>query len=233
MLYPKEPSLSAELFRHPTAAYRAAPFWAWNCKLEKETLDRQMPVFQEMGMGGFHMHVRTGLDTPYLSDEFMERIRQCVDWAAAHDMRAYLYDEDRWPSGAAAGMVTEEERFRAQYLLFTPELSQQGQLLAVFDVRLDRNGCLAEYAETAETEPCPGRWFAYRCYEAPRGRFNGHSYVDTLNPEATRRFLSLTHERYAAVVGEAFGSTVPAIFTDEPQFSRKHQLRVATERAPV
>ena len=153
MLYPKEPSLSAELFRHPTAAYRAAPFWAWNCKLEKETLDRQMPVFQEMGMGGFHMHVRTGLDTPYLSDEFMERIRQCVDWAAAHDMRAYLYDEDRWPSGAAAGMVTEEERFRAQYLLFTPELSRQGKLLAVFDVRLDRNGCLAEYAETAETEP--------------------------------------------------------------------------------
>ena len=76
MLYPKEPSLSAELFRHPTAAYRAAPFWAWNCKLEKETLDRQMPVFQEMGMGGFHMHVRTGLDTPYLSDEFMERIRK-------------------------------------------------------------------------------------------------------------------------------------------------------------
>lgn len=233
MLYPKEPSLSAELFRHPTAAYRAAPFWAWNCKLEKETLDRQMPVFQEMGMGGFHMHVRTGLDTPYLSDEFMERIRQCVDWAAAHDMRAYLYDEDRWPSGAAAGMVTEEERFRAQYLLFTPELSQQGKLLAVFDVRLDRNGCLAEYAETAETEPCPGRWFAYRCYEAPRGRFNGHSYVDTLNPEATRRFLSLTHERYAAVVGEAFGSTVPAIFTDEPQFSRKQQLRFATEKAAV
>lgn len=47
MLYPKEPSLSAELFRHPTAAYRAAPFWAWNCKLEKETLDRQMPSFRK------------------------------------------------------------------------------------------------------------------------------------------------------------------------------------------
>ena len=106
MLYPKEPSLSAELFRHPTAAYRAAPFWAWNCKLEKETLDRQMPVFQEMGMGGFHMHVRTGLDTPYLSDEFMERIRQCVDWAGAHDAHGRP-DEQRAVSGyaGAAGAV--------------------------------------------------------------------------------------------------------------------------------
>ena len=39
--------------------------------------------------------------------------------------------------------------------------------------------------------------------------------VDILNPAAVRRFIDLTHERYAATVGEFFGNTIPGIFTDE------------------
>lgn len=54
------------LFRDPPA-----PFWAWNCKLDRETMVRQVLYFKEMGMGGFHMHCRTGLDTEYLGEEFM------------------------------------------------------------------------------------------------------------------------------------------------------------------
>ena len=53
------------------------------------------------------MHVRTGLDTPYLSPEFLEDIRFCVEKAKEKHMLAWLYDEDRWPSGAAGGFVTK------------------------------------------------------------------------------------------------------------------------------
>ena len=40
MLYPKskEPELPQELFKDPGCEYRGTPFWAWNCKLEKEDL---------------------------------------------------------------------------------------------------------------------------------------------------------------------------------------------------
>ena len=43
MLYKKNylSTLSDELFRSPTSEYRAAPFWAWNCKLEEDELLRQ------------------------------------------------------------------------------------------------------------------------------------------------------------------------------------------------
>ena len=43
MLYPKsaEKKLTQEQFRHPGSEYRGAPFWAWNCRLEKEELLRQ------------------------------------------------------------------------------------------------------------------------------------------------------------------------------------------------
>jgi hypothetical protein len=45
---------------------------------------------------------------------------------------------------------------------------------------------------------------------------------DSLNPEATRLFIQLTHERYRRAVGEHFGRTVEAIFTDEPKCFGHH-----------
>ena len=67
-----------------------------------------------MGFGGFFMHSRTGLDTAYLSDEWFKAIDSCINEAEKSGMLAYLYDEDRWPSGAAGGFVTSNDRFKAQ-----------------------------------------------------------------------------------------------------------------------
>lgn len=51
--------------------------------------------------------------------------------------------------------------------------------------------------------------------------------ANLLSKEATHRFLSITHDRYAAAVGEYFGSTIRAIFTDEPSFPHVHEGRDA------
>lgn len=90
MLYPKNQSktLSRELFKSPTSEYRGAPFWAWNGKLSKKVLAEQIQIFKLMGLGGFHMHVRTGMDTPYLSKEFMEFADFCVQAAQKEEMLA-------------------------------------------------------------------------------------------------------------------------------------------------
>src|SRR5262249_28148639 len=106
MLYPKrnEP-LTSELFKNPGSEYRATPFWAWNTNLDKNDLVWQIDQLRKLGYGGFHMHVRTGMATEYLSNEFMELVRACVEKARDEGMLAWLYDEDRWPSGAAGGIV--------------------------------------------------------------------------------------------------------------------------------
>lgn len=49
--------------------------------------------------------------------------------------------------------------------------------------------------------------------------------ANLLLPEATARFLAVTHERYARAVGEFFGTTVRAIFTDEPSLALQHKPR--------
>lgn len=40
--------------------------------------------------------------------------------------------------------------------------------------------------------------------------------VDRLNPEATRRFIQLTHDGYSRAVSPQFGGTIRFVFTDEP-----------------
>jgi alpha-L-rhamnosidase len=50
--------------------------------------------------------------------------------------------------------------------------------------------------------------------EVDRFKYWGH-YVDALNPDAVRRFISLTHERYRERYEDKFGKTIISIFDDE------------------
>ena len=45
--------------------YKSFPFWSWNDELEEEELVRQIDWMHESGIGGFFMHARGGLTTPY------------------------------------------------------------------------------------------------------------------------------------------------------------------------
>jgi hypothetical protein len=121
LLHPKSSQpFSDELFRSPTAEYRGTPLWSWNNKLDPDALVRQIDHFQTMGLGGFHMHSRVGLDTPYMQEDFMSCVKTCVAAAKERGMIAYLYDEDRWPSGAAGGLVTKgHPELGARHLLLT------------------------------------------------------------------------------------------------------------------
>jgi hypothetical protein len=91
LTYPKSAKpFSSELFLNPTSEYRGCPLWAWNSKCEKDQLLRQIDNFADMGLGGFHIHVRTGLDTEYLGTEFMDLVKACVDYAESKNMMACL-----------------------------------------------------------------------------------------------------------------------------------------------
>ncbi len=242
-----------ESFKSPTSLYRGAPFWAWNGDLEMDEVLRQIDVFSEMGIGGYHIHSRTGLNTEYLSDKFMALVKACRDHGRKHNMLTWLYDEDRWPSGAAGGLVTRDEQYRQRHLLFTcmPYANREkkggggssaagareenGELLATYAIRLE-GGFLADYRllqcddEASEGEVC---WYAYLEVDSGSAWFNTETYVDTLNPNAMKRFIEITHERYKAAIGDSFGTDVPAIFTDEPQFTHKRSLRFADSNQDV
>lgn len=199
------------------------------------------------------MHVRTGLDTEYMGTEFMDMISACVEHAEQQKMLACLYDDDRWPSGSAGGKVIEQDSgHKGKHILFTPHLygtiplggdrtsssaracrSENGHLLASYDVELDENGCLKSYRVLKKGEAGRNVWYAYMETNPGSPWFNDQTYVDTLSPAAIAKFIETTHEVYKAKVGDKFGSTIPCIFTDEPQFATKTQLSSPRSREDV
>lgn len=248
MLYKKrfENEISDKLFENPTSEFRAAPFWAWNCELDAKLLKKEIEYMKEMGFGGFHMHPRVGMSTEYLSDEFMALIRGCVEKAKSEDMLAYLYDEDKWPSGFAGGYNTKNVENRQKMLFFTSEPYNDGTLtvdddiknsrldlpeskyylLSCYDVALDERGNMTSYRRIGLDEKAEGRkWFAYMEYATPTPWFNGEAYADTLSAPVIENFVKITHERYKECVGDEFDRAVPSIFTDEPQFRQKQTLK--------
>lgn len=121
----KERELDRELFRNPAAEYRGIPFWSWNCKVTRERIDRDLAVFKEMGFGGVDIHPRSGLDIEYLGPEYLELVRYAVDRCRELGLICWLYDEDRFPSGVAGGLVTRNWRYRGRFLLLGRERRTQ------------------------------------------------------------------------------------------------------------
>lgn len=69
----------------------------------------------------------------------------------------------------------------------------------------------------------PGQWCLLQLVQKPLLNYHpdlepDELYVDMLNPAATEKFIDITHETYARRVGDAFGTTIPGIFNDEPGF---------------
>ena len=106
----------AKRFISPDNAYRGKPFWSWNGELKEKELIRQTKIMKEMGLGGYFMHSRAGLITEYLGEEWFDLINAVADAAEKDGMEAWLYDEDRWPSGSAGGKVTVDAEYRMKSL---------------------------------------------------------------------------------------------------------------------
>ncbi|RMD83938.1 MAG: hypothetical protein D6820_01655, partial [Lentisphaerae bacterium] len=212
---------------NPPAEFRGKPFWAWNGKLVPEELRRQIRVMKAMGLGGFFMHSRVGLETPYLSEEWFECVRACVDEAKKQKMEAWLYDEDRWPSGAAGGLVTREPKYRSRLLVMQQlqsirQVRNVQNILGVWLADFDGNRCVSTQPVQMDALQEPAEHQRLLCFyveiQAASDWYNGQTYLDTLNPEAVKRFIEVTHEAYRRHCGDDFGKAIPGIFTDEPNW---------------
>lgn len=233
------------LFLSPGAAYRGKPFWSWNGELRGEELVRQAHIMKEMGLGGYFMHSRTGLITEYLGEEWFDRINEVADAAERDGMEAWLYDEDRWPSGSAGGKATVDPRYRMKSLYVyasDPENTAWDEgSFALYAAKLDgadlytyreldasgfslrEDAVRAVQAAVRDLEAAaadePGAWKALRFAivpDTPSSGYNGTTYLDTMSREAVGQFIELTHEQYARHCGDRLGRSIKGIFTDEP-----------------
>ena len=137
------------------------PFWSWNCEVTEALIDTQLAVFEEMGFAGVCIHPRAGLDVPYLGERFMALVRYAVAACAKKGLQCWLYDDDRFPSGAADGLVTQDWRTMGVFLLFTESYPQRADYRSVSDFLLPDYVADADtYAARADAGALPAGYFA-------------------------------------------------------------------------
>lgn len=186
-------------FENPSANYRAIPFYSLNDLLDSAELDRQIGEFARGGYGGVYLHSRTGLLTEYLGEEWWKVMDAGLKACQRTGTYAWFYDEDKWPSGFAGGLVPlKSEDYHARCL-----------------VRLKRSEPLPEGSVLLSED---STWY-YIEYKMRSGNpwYNGTCYVDLLNPATVKEFIASSYSPYAERYADHYGKSALGVFTDEPQ----------------
>lgn len=233
-------------FANPPSRFTFAPFWFLNHELTDDELRWQIREMNENGVKGFILHARHGLITEYLSNEWFDRIETCIREADRLGMKAYLYDENNWPSGPVDGTLIEAyPEYRTSVCTLTGRYSVSGGkkirqkldardgLIAVVAVPVEKD-VLVDMPDSAvllddfvtdgvlewEAPEDAAKWavFAFARRFLTEGTFFG-GYLDTMNKEAVGKFIEMTHAKYTERFSKYFGGTVDGMFTDEPSMT--------------
>ena len=186
-------------FANPPFNYRPVVFWSWNEVMEPDEIRRQLRLMKEAGLGGGFIHSRVGLLTDYLGKEWFEAVWATIDESKKLGFKVYLYDEDKWPSGFAGGLVPlENEAFRMKALVARPkDKATPESYMPIGSSHLD----IQVY-----------RWVSPLGYDW----FNGTCYGDLMSRKAMQYFIDQSYQAYYDLFAEFYGEDIILEFTDEP-----------------
>ncbi len=193
------------------------------------------------GFGGVVCNVSF---TDYLeSDAKWQAFVRAVKAAKDAGMSMWLYDEKGYPSGTAGGITMRDHpEWQARGLLVAEAESDGGPVAldappgklfraAAFPVAgggIDRDKAIDLAAQIADGKLAwqapPGHWhvmvitesFLYEGTHSSMSVGDRRKDINLLMPEPTARFLQVTHDAYAAHLGNDLGQWFVSTFTDEP-----------------
>ena len=229
-----------ERFANPPAASRIIRI-IHGFPLTPAEQDAQLQTLIRQGFGGFVSNVSFH---DYLENEDHWRaFVRGVTEAKRAGMSLWLYDEHGYPSGIAGGITMRgHPEFEARGLLIADTATDggpvaldmppgKGVLAAAFPVRNgivamdDRVDLSAQVKDNRLQWQAPaGHWCVmaitestlYEGTHAALSLCDKLPYINMLMPEPTARFLEVTHDRYAAHLGNDLGRYFVSTFTDEP-----------------
>ncbi len=188
-----------------SSEYRSIPFWSWNDDLEPQELCRQIEWMNSQGFGGYFMHARAGLITPYLSERWFECVEACMQKGKELGMDSWAYDENGWPSGFAGGELLKDKENCDKFLTTTVG-------------KYDKNAFVSYSLDGDKLQRVEGGENVLNVFV-----HYSPSTADILNPEVVKKFINLTHEQYKTHAGKDFSKKLKGFFTDEPQYQRWNQ----------
>jgi len=119
-------------FQDPPHTYTVRPFWFWNGKLDAKELGRQIDEMVSQGVYGAYVHNRTGLQTPYLSEEYFKVVGAAFEKAKKAGFLLDFVDEYEWPGGEARDVWLKG--LPSRVIAANPEFRMRGLWYSSVDV---------------------------------------------------------------------------------------------------
>jgi hypothetical protein len=234
----------ANNFQLPPVEYSMTFYWGWDGKITDEVITRDLDAFRERGV--YIVTLESGYDmgSPYLSEGWFNLVKRTVELAHERDMRVWIVDEGKYPSGFAGGkFTTDAPELRMQALVIADRIELAGgdtisrqvseDIVSAVAVNLldSSNQILDIQSGKLQWTAPEGRWEVIlikhdfrssptRAVNNPtRGKDPGNSLCDYLDPAATKKFIEFTHEQYNKYIRTEFGRTVLGFRGDEPDYS--------------
>jgi len=217
-------------FGSPPAKWKSRPLWFWNGPLDRDATTTIMEKSVASGYYGFGILPTKDMGVAFMSPEFLRHYKHAVDTASRLGLKMCLYDEFWFPSGSAGGLLKEHYPDALGKRLDKVETEVVGPTTVTLDVPAgDLMAAVAMHRETQERldlttqvrdnrlswQAPAGPWQVMLFVCAPDG---ARGLVDYLDPEAVRKFIALTYEKYYQTFPEHFGKTIDSAFYDEPTF---------------
>jgi hypothetical protein len=234
----------ASSFSSPPVEYGMTFYWGWDGNVTEEVIARDLDAFKERNVRIVTLEPGYGMSSLYLSPGWFESVKLTVELAKQRDMRVWLVDEGKYPSGFAGGKFSAERPdLRMKALVVAERIKvDAGQTLsrklspetvgAVAVNKVDNSNQILTIDSGQLNWTAPeGNWEVLliqhqfrsaqtRAVNNPtRKKDTSNSLCDYLDPEATKQFIEFTHEQYKKYVGSEFGKTVLGFRGDEPDYS--------------
>ncbi len=237
---PGAQSFREEEFTNPPMKYRPVPLWFWNnTEVSAEEVAFQLRnMVEKDGYGGCAiLPFGRNFGPDYLGEDYFRIYSRAVELADSLGAQMSLYDEYGFPSGSMGFSNADGvPRFKiahpdktikrldrhetavecgAGIELDLTELDGKLMAVAAYDSCSRKSESLRSFISDGRLEwtaPEDGCWkvMVFECVE------DGKPRVDYLDPEAVGLFIRDTHEKYRAVFGDKFASTITSTFFDEP-----------------
>ncbi len=205
-------------FQDPPPEFRPAPLWVWHDKVSTKKINRDLDDLKATGFGGVFIHPRYGLITEYLSDEWFRLVKETNERAKQLGLKTWIYDENSFPSGFAGGHVPAEmpKSYNQGQGFVMKRVSVIPKNISKYEIVL--SGSPSSQDATGKVKPGDqGDFYLFDRVSYPHSKWHaGFTYVDLLVPGVTEKFIEVTMRGYQRVLGADFGTSVPGIFTDEP-----------------
>jgi hypothetical protein len=231
-------------FQSPPVEYSMTFYWGWDGKITEEVIARDLDAFRERGVHIVTLEPGYDMGSPYLSEGWFNMVKRTVELARDRNMRVWIVDEGKYPSGFAGGkFTTDAPELRMKALVDAGRIQIAGgetlerhlsdDIVSAVAINLSdstnqildiKSGELAWKAPEGEWEVVlikhDFRSSPTRAVNNPtRGKDPTNSLCDYLDSAATQKFIEFTHEQYKKYVGQEFGRTVLGFRGDEPDYS--------------